>query len=267
MKLFGSVKNTIVCGFGIAILILVTGLYIVSLGRKSKEPSYMGQPIVELLRNKAVDATNRLTLDQMLTLKPVITGEEPSISTFELPVSYDSLKQAGLVFLLVDADKNGATVAGSGAYQECDRATNGDCLLEWNITFEPPGKHRLQVELYIQGQQSKSDYQKFYGPDFSFNSSNVCEFDNDVFDSRGAILHAKVFEANTAYGIEVKTPSGKHIKTIFGRTTTGEIEEFWNLTDDNGDIVTNLNEVDAVFRITNSVSGISVLRLSRSAGR
>ena len=226
----------------------------------------MGLPIVELLRNKAVDTSNQLTLDQMLTLKQVITGEEPSIATFELPISYDSLKQVGLAFLLVDAVNNEPAVSGAGAYQECDRATNGDCLLEWNITFEPPGAHRLQAELYIQGQKSKSDYQKFYGSVLPFYSSNVCQFDNDVFDSHGAILQAKVFEPNTSYSIELRSTDGKHIKTFVGKTTTGNIAELWDLTDDRGGVVTNL-QVDAVFHITNSISGIAILTLSRSAGR
>jgi hypothetical protein len=248
---------------GIAVVVFIVGLWIASLDRKTKEPTYMGHPITEWLHNATADSTNRLTLDQMLTLKPVITGEEPSIATFELPISYDSLKKIGLAFLLVDANKNEGVVAGSGTYQECDRATNGNCLLEWNITYEPPGTHRLQVELFIQGQHSKSDYQKFYGPILPFYSSNVCQFFDDEFDTRGAILHAKVFETNTAYSIELRTPARQLIKTIVGKTTNGEIEEFWDLTDDKGNIVTNINEVDAVFYIKNTVSGISILRLSR----
>lgn len=234
-----------------------------------RSPMYMGQPIEQLLGNGTVNGIKHLNLDQMLTLKPLITGEEPSIATFELPISYDSLKSVGLVFLLVDA-VNGSEPAGVGEYQECARATNGNCLLEWNITHDLPGAHKLQAELFIQGQKSKSDYQKFFGPFYPFYSSNACQFDGDTFDSHGAILHAKLFESNASYSIDIQSKIGTHIRTISGRITNGEINEFWDLTDDAGNLVSNMTEVNCVFYVTNSTSGeakpgASVLHLSRSS--
>ncbi|MGH7991131.1 MAG: hypothetical protein ACREDS_13195, partial [Limisphaerales bacterium] len=181
---------------------------------------------------------------------------EPDIATFELPISYESLKKIGLVFLLVDADTNKATAAGSGEYQECDQATNGNCLLEWNVSYEKPGAHYLQAELFIQGQRSKSDYQKFYGPSLLFCSSNIVQFDPfySEFDSKGAMLYAKVFQTNATYSIDLRTPSGQRIRTITGSTTNGIVEVFWDLRDDSGRRFTNIDEVRATFHVTNSIS-------------
>jgi hypothetical protein len=54
-----------------------------------KEPNYRGQPLSKYLRNNESPGTNQLTLDQMLTLKEVMTGGEPQVVTFQLPISYD----------------------------------------------------------------------------------------------------------------------------------------------------------------------------------
>jgi hypothetical protein len=54
---------------------------------------------------------------------------------------------------------------------------------------------------------------------------------------------------NANYTIELQTTDGTHIKTITGSTSSGEISEFWNLTDDNGSVITN-DSVNAVFNVT-----------------
>jgi hypothetical protein len=95
-------------------------------------------------RIKKALGLNPLDSDNPLTLKQVITGEEPAIATFEVPVSYDALAIVGTLRLLVDGGQ-------SASYQECDRATNGNCLLEWNTTFDSPGQHLSQVQLILNG--------------------------------------------------------------------------------------------------------------------
>lgn len=235
--------------------ILLCGGFIFST-HKSQEPIYLGRPLNKWLQNISLAGSSNLTLMQMLTLKQIKTGEEPEIATFEVPISYDSLTNIGDLLLLVDA-RDGSTQSGVGEFQECDRATNGNCLLEWNTTLDSPGKHLLQAQLIVTGQLRKPDTFKINGPTLIYYSSNVVQFDSsyDSYDSNGAILHAKVFETNAAYSIELRTPSGQHIKTITGSTSNGTIEEFWDLTDDKGNKYTNVNEVRVIFNVTNLPSG------------
>ena len=190
------------------------------------------------------DASNPLVATQ------VITGEEPEIATFEVPISYSVLTNIGTLRLLVDGG-----IAGS--YQQCDNGTDGNTFLEWNTSFDSPGKHLAQVQLVLNGNQksgSAPDPSIFKGAGTvgEFISTNICQFDpfySEYTDS-GATLYAKTFACpNADYTIELKTTSGAHIKTITGSTSSGEISENWDLKDDNGNTVTN-ETVNAVFNVT-----------------
>jgi hypothetical protein len=229
-----------------------------------REPTYFGRQIAELLNNSEAGSTNLIPLNQMLTLKYVVTDDEPNMATFQVPISYDTIKTIGYVSLLVDPTPDGSYSSGKGEFQQCDRATNGNCLLVWNTAYDLIGTHRLKVQLYIQGQRSKRDFQQFYSPTISFYFDKLCQFSNDKFDARGATLLAKVYETNTVYRIDVKTSSGQILKTFAGKSKNYKIEEFWDLTADNGQSTENLTELDAVFYITNSASGSNVLKLTRS---
>ena len=182
-----------------------------------------------------------------LILKQVITGEEPDIITYEMPLSYDLFKKYnllerdGVIHLFIDNDIY--------SYQSCDRATNGNFLISWNTTFAPPGFHSIYAEFWLCIMDRSPLVAR--GPTVSFSSTNVLQFDPfySEFDSKGAILYAKVAKTNVIYSIELKSSDGVHIKTITGSTTNGEIEEHWNLTDDHGNKVTN-DSIDAVFNVT-----------------
>jgi hypothetical protein len=92
-------------------------------------------------RIKKALGMNPLDPSNPFTLKQVITGEEPDIATFEVPVSYDLLTNIAGLQLLVD----GKAVS----WQECDRNTNDNCLLAWNTTYNSPGQHYLQAILTL----------------------------------------------------------------------------------------------------------------------
>ena len=104
------------------------------------EPTLEGKPLTQVLINPIIAETKKLSVDELLSLKQIVTGEEPDIATFEVPVGYDALKDRGELRLSVDG--------GVGTeLEDCTRATNGDCLLVWNTTYEPPGQHALQAQL------------------------------------------------------------------------------------------------------------------------
>ena len=48
------------------------------------EPVYGGQPLSKFLRH----GTNEISMDAMLTLKQVVTGDEPEVVTYQLPINY-----------------------------------------------------------------------------------------------------------------------------------------------------------------------------------
>lgn len=200
-------------------------------------------------RIKKALGMNPLDTSNPFLAAQITTGQEPDIATFEVPISYDALTNIGQLKLLVDGN--------IASFQECDRSTNGHCLLVWNTTFDSPGQHYLQVQILLNGQHhqgSTPDPTILTGAGklASFNSTNICQFDPfySPFDSSGATLYAKTPACPDAnYTIELQTESGAHIRTITNSTSTGEISEHWDLTDDNGNTVTN-DTIKAVFNVT-----------------
>lgn len=221
--------------------------------RDAKEPTFNGKPLTGILRNDK--ASSHLTLDEMLTLKRILTTNDPDIATFELPISYDVVtnhREFPLsLHLLVDAPANEACLLGQ--MQDCERATNGNCLLVWNTTYDPPGQHALQAQLYYGWQTLE-----VRGPVTPFFSSNICQFEPfyDTFDSSGATLYARLPEAKGIYTIELTSSSGTHLKTFTGTTSNGVIMVDWNLIDDQGRRFTN-NSFNSAFNVTLPDSGRS----------
>ena len=77
-----------------------------------------------------------------------------------------------------------------------------------------------------------------------------------MFSDKGATLYAKLPEPNGIFTIELKSPTGKHIKTITGTTSNGVINVDWDLKDDQGNKYTG-NSLNAVFNVTLPDSGHS----------
>ena len=118
-----------------------------------------------------------------------------------------------------------------GERQTCKRATNGNCLLSWTTTYDPPGKHVVQAEFIATKDEDKEEHAlKVKGPPVVFVSTNVCQFSAayDHFDARGATLYARLPESNGIYSIELKTPR-RHIKTLHGNDVNGVIKVHWDL--------------------------------------
>jgi len=230
-------------------------LYARKQSRKTKEPTYQGRPLSKILRNPKASGSARLTLDELLTVKQITTADQPEITTFEVPISYDVLTNIGSLHLLVDSDPEEDSDSDAGELQECNRATNGNCLLVWNTTYDPPGKHFVQARLLY---EEKEDSLEVKGPLVPFFSTNVCQFDPfySEFDSNGAILYAKLPESNGIYTIELKSPAGELIRSFTGTTSNGVIHVRWDLTDEQGKTYTN-DSVNSVFHVTLPDSGRS----------
>jgi len=226
-------------------------------GRAANEPAYQGRPLSQVLHNESVSGTNRLALADILTLKQVITGAEPEIVAFELPINYDVLTNFVTLQLYIDPCTDEDSDEGCNVGQlECNRATNGNCVLVWNTIYESPGKHALQAGLVVDEPRLNDP---IVGPLARFTVSNLCQFSlsSATFDpEHGATLHARLPEPNGTYLIEINSPSGERLKTITGTATNGIIKVHWDLTDDHGRLCTN-SSFDTVFNITLPDSGRS----------
>jgi hypothetical protein len=213
---------------------------------KAEDPKIEGVALSQILRNKALKGP-LLRLDQMLTLRQLTTGKEPDTATFELPMSYDALTNIGTLRLLCDAGPGEQSPADSAQVQDCERATNGNCLLIWDTTYDPPGQHFLQAELSIDRPQRHSrrnrdvDEIPVKGPLFSFVSTNVIQFFpmGNVYSDKGAFFHVRLAQTSGSYSVRIMDPSGAPIHTVTGTTTNGIVEVHWDLIDDGGKRYTN----------------------------
>jgi hypothetical protein len=228
-------------------------------GYKSTEPeaTYQGQPLGKFIWNTNTSGKTPPALEEMLTVRQVITGEEPDIATFRLPIRYDVVTNIGELRLLVDVEPGEDSGQGGGGFQNCERATNGDCLLIWNTTYDPPGQHAVRAELRITDNKDNHTIE-VKGPVAPFFSSNLCQFDPfySTFDARGADLFARLPESNGTYSIVLKSPAGQPIRTFTGKTSNGVINVHWDLMDDQGKRYTN-DSFESSFQITLPDSGRS----------
>jgi hypothetical protein len=222
---------------------------------KGGEIIYNGQPLTKLLHNEKSSGTNLLSLDALFTLKPIITGDEPQIIRYEVPVSYDGLSNMGAELILVMDSPTDDEYENEPDLCNCERATNGDCVLLWNASCEALRTHAMQALLTLPKDVDDMIYVK--GPVLPFLSTNLFRFDafSAPFNDRGADLYAELAESNATYRIEIKRDTAKPpIKTFTGGVTNGVISLEWDLVDDHGNDFTN-HSFQSYFTVTLTASG------------
>jgi hypothetical protein len=226
------------------------------------EPVIRGRPLHEILRNPDSSGTNQLSLAQMLTLKQVITGAEPDTVTFEAPIRYDAMTNLGYLKLYVDpcGEFGEYMTSDQGCVAEeieCNRATNGDCLLVWRTIYESPGKHALQMGLALNGLTGSP--LNTIGPFTTCVVSNLCQVSvtSRQFDPLGgATIRFKLPESNGVCAVDFLTTGGRRLKTISADTSNGFAKVHWDLTDEHGQRLRD-REFDTVLHITLTDSGKS----------
>jgi hypothetical protein len=195
-------------------------------------------------RIKKVIGQAPLDVNNPLTLKQVITGEEPDIVTFEIPVSYNALTNMGGLELSANSENT--------ILSDLECATNGNCLLVLNTSYEKPGLLNFQATLSLNDGPDDSSIRSVNGTLATYDSPNVVQFfeESSGFDDSGATFYAEVTNLSAAdYVIEIKTSDGAHIRSITNSTSDGVINETWDLTDENGDAFEG-DEVDVDFNVT-----------------
>ncbi len=227
---------------------------------RDAEPVYRGQLLRDLLRNKQSPDQNTRTIDDLLSIRQILTGQEPDIVTFEVPVNFDAVTNIGRLELLVDEDTADLSKSDGAELVGCSRSTNGNCLLVWNTGMDAPGAHAVQAQFsYADGVKRNRRLIEVKGPVTPYYSSNICQFVSErcSLSAQGAALYAKLPESNGIYSVELQTQSGAHLKTISGVTSNGVIEILWNLIDDRGQAFTNTS-LSSVFHVTLPDSGRSM---------
>lgn len=172
------------------------------------------------------DTSNPLKLTQ------VTMGDEPDFATFEVPLSYSVLTNSGTLNL----NMNGIDVT----LEDCTAATDGHCLLSFNVPFDPTGLHFLSAQFHL-NTDSGSDHPivTASGNPSPYWSSNDVQFFEmgSMFDDSGAYLDAESFYSNADYTIELSdlsTTPPTLLNTITNSTSTGFIQEDWNLVMSDG---------------------------------
>jgi hypothetical protein len=185
-------------------------------------------------RAERILGTNPLIPDNPLTLTPVITGQEPYILTYSMPLSID-MGSNHCVLKLLD---NGQLARGYSFYQ-----TNGAYRVQWDSTMATYGPHVLQVKLSMPGvtlpSNDTSDTQTVNlvlgTPAFEI-SSNLMQLDPDtsLFDSQ-AWIYGILAVQSADYKIEIYDTNNVLLTTITNHTDSGVLDEVWNLVTGSGE--------------------------------
>ena len=238
-RLFKITVSTIAGFMGVFFAIVLSGL----VWNAVRTPSYQGKPLYKLLTGNQSAKANNLTLNQLLSITPTATNSVTGDVTFEAPANFDAVSQIGELSLAVNGRR--------AEFQECHQATNGSCILIWNSIFYPPKQCKIQAMLQVYKELSVSRCFIIRGPMLQYYSSNLYQIDinHSGFTKDGWFFQIRTIESNATYSIEMRTTDGRLIKTIAGSTSNGEISEHWDLTDDNGNRYTNMDELDATYHI------------------
>lgn len=89
------------------------------------------------------------------------------------------------------------------------------------------------------------------GPLLSFVSTNLIQFFpmGNIYGEKDAFFRVKLAHPVGSYSLELTAPSGEHIHTITGSTTSGFVEVRWDLIYDGGKRYTN-DSFDSAWTIT-----------------
>jgi hypothetical protein len=182
-----------------------------------------------------------------LTLNPIAFDNEWGIATYELPISYSVLTNIGGLNL----NLNGINVK----LEDIGSSTNGNCVINWNSTYDSFGLRFLQIKLTL---NAANDYytEKLtaYGSLLPYYSSNPVQFfeSDSIFDDTSAFLDAQLPAQNADYVIslyDASTTPPSFLTAVTNSTSNGIIQEDWDLTYNGGMNVFTGAQLNAVFDV------------------
>lgn len=187
---------------------------------------------------KSTLGMNLSDLENSLVLSPVITGEEPFILTYSIPIDSDVYAKR-CVLILFDN--------GQPAHTEFERQPNGTYQVAWNTTFVNNGQHILQVKLHLPLNEP-DNVSAILGTRRIENVNNMVRFDpnESSFESR-ARFHGFLAVPSADYKINIYDTNKNLLRTITGHTGKGVIDEVWDLKTTNGQVRTDEEFYSEVF--------------------
>jgi hypothetical protein len=208
-----------------AILIMVASFFM--FGLDSKRPKADHRTLAEKVKScLGMELTN---LQDSLALKPIITGEEPIILTYLLPLGLEAASSSyfpdGLArFRLLQFLDNGNQVENCAVSRE----TNGTYLVKWNALFASYGLHYLQIKLIFPTRGSY-DCAEVSGSKLEETVTNLLQwgYDGTGF-GRWSIFEAKIQIPSADYSIFIYDTNTNLVKRIDGHTEAGSIFERWD---------------------------------------
>ena len=179
-------------------------------------------------RIKKALGLNFLTTTNPFTLKQVVMGGEPDVTTFKISIPYGSLTDIGTVHLLV----NGVPAT----FDNVAPASDGNTLLVWSSVYEPARQqYQMQAQFVLSGVGNDRSILSGTGKLLPFYYNNNLQFfqSDSWFDDNGANLDAQLPVPNADYTINIYDPSANSatlVYSITNSTTNGMIQESWNAT-------------------------------------
>lgn len=158
-----------------------------------------------------------------LVLIPVVNGEEPIVLTYEVPVRTDVRSNRCDIFLW----DNGEPATTS----EIKRLTNGAYLVIWDTLFAAFGHHELKLMLGVPYQSRTV----VFGPKRMETVTNLVQFTvtSTSFGTR-IFIEGKLRCSSADYKIEFFDTNAQLLRTIYGHTEKGVIQQGWDLRDADG---------------------------------
>jgi hypothetical protein len=201
-------------------------------------------------RAERILGTNPTNSDNPLILTPVITGQEPYILTYSMPLSIGVDSNRCNLRLL----DNGVTARGYCFTQ----LTNGSYQVRWNTTFSSYGPHVIQVQLSMPGATIPSNdiddtqtINDVRGTPCFETVNSLAQFDPDtsLFIDR-AWIYGTLQVQSADYEIDIYDTTNNLLTTITNHTDNGVIDEVWDLTTDTNTPARTDEEFNAKIYIT-----------------
>jgi hypothetical protein len=217
--------------------LIVGGGIIAAVGLKlhHSEPDYRA------LWVKRVGGTNSLALTQ------IITGEEPYVFTFTIPLNFE-------VMTFEDSRDSSnhcwLGLSDNGRYSEgiIYRRTNNGYLIRFDSSFAPTGEvHVLKIALV-------TGFYRIFGPPLTVAYTNLFQLDQNLFGGGGVWLRCHLGVERAGYKINIYDTNRDILNAITGQTTNGTIDEVWDFKTSDG-VVRNDDEFYTDFYIWRLHSG------------
>jgi hypothetical protein len=163
-------------------------------------------------------------------LEPIVTGEEPFMLTYRMPLTIDASTMSGYFptnesarRLLLTLEDNGKSADAYGI----DPQTNGAYLVKWNTTFAANGMHTLQVRLHFVGALSRD---AVYGPKQIETVTNILQWEYAGHGfGRWTTFYGWLQVTSASYSILIYNTNKSLMQRIDGHTDKGLIDEVWKV--------------------------------------